>query len=84
MGKTTLNLTPQGQSFMVALLKIKNRIGNHLLTLINNILDISKMEARQLELYSENIHFSSFIDGITGIVRMRAEQIEAEQIEIVG
>jgi signal transduction histidine kinase/CheY-like chemotaxis protein len=61
------------------------RIGNHLLTLINNILDISKMEARQLELYTDNIHFSSFIEGITGIVRMRAEQKNVDfSYEAVG
>jgi predicted ATPase/signal transduction histidine kinase/CheY-like chemotaxis protein/tRNA A-37 threonylcarbamoyl transferase component Bud32 len=48
--------------------------GNHLLTLINDILDLSKIEARKLELYSENVNFASFIDSITGIMRMRAEQ----------
>jgi predicted ATPase/signal transduction histidine kinase/CheY-like chemotaxis protein/tRNA A-37 threonylcarbamoyl transferase component Bud32 len=48
--------------------------GNHLLTLINDILDLSKIEARKLELYPETIHFANFIDSITGIMRMRAEQ----------
>jgi len=48
--------------------------GNHLLTLINDILDLSKIEAHRLELYPNAIHFSSFIEGITGIIRMRAEQ----------
>jgi predicted ATPase/signal transduction histidine kinase/CheY-like chemotaxis protein/tRNA A-37 threonylcarbamoyl transferase component Bud32 len=48
--------------------------GNHLLTLINDILDLSKIEAGKLELYPENINFASFIDSITGIMRMRAEQ----------
>ncbi len=48
--------------------------GNHLLTLINDILDLSKIEARKLELYPSAIHFHSFIEGITGIIRMRAEQ----------
>jgi predicted ATPase/signal transduction histidine kinase/CheY-like chemotaxis protein len=50
--------------------------GNHLLTLINDILDLSKIEARKLELYPSAIHFQSFIEGITGIIRMRAEQKE--------
>jgi CheY-like chemotaxis protein len=44
------------------------------LTLINDILDLSKIEARKLELYPRAIHFHSFIEGITGIIRMRAEQ----------
>lgn len=48
--------------------------GNHLLTLINDILDLSKIEARKLELYPDTLHFSSFIESISGIIRMRAEQ----------
>ncbi|WP_083234926.1 hybrid sensor histidine kinase/response regulator [Candidatus Marithrix sp. Canyon 246] len=48
--------------------------GNHLLTLINDILDLSKIEAGKLEIYPENITCQSFIDSITGIMRMRAEQ----------
>jgi signal transduction histidine kinase/ActR/RegA family two-component response regulator len=48
--------------------------GNHLLTLINDILDLSKIEAGKLELYPENINFASFIDSITEIICMRAEQ----------
>jgi signal transduction histidine kinase/CheY-like chemotaxis protein len=48
--------------------------GNHLLTLINDILDLSKIEARKLELYPDTLHFGSFIESISGIIRMRAEQ----------
>jgi len=48
--------------------------GNHLLTLINDILDLSKIEARKLELYPETLHFGSFIESLSGIIRMRAEQ----------
>jgi predicted ATPase/signal transduction histidine kinase/tRNA A-37 threonylcarbamoyl transferase component Bud32/ActR/RegA family two-component response regulator len=50
--------------------------GNHLLTLINDILDLSKIEAGKLELYPENITYQNFIDSIIGIIRMRAEQKE--------
>jgi len=48
--------------------------GNHLLTLINDILDLSKIEARKLELYPDTLHFGSFIESISGIIRMRAEE----------
>ena len=48
--------------------------GTHLLTLINDILDLSKIEARKLDLYSTTVHLSSFIEGITGMMRMRAQQ----------
>jgi len=48
--------------------------GNHLLTLINDILDLSKIEARKLELYPDTLHFGSFIESLSGIIRMRAEE----------
>ncbi|MDM9380612.1 AAA family ATPase [Chlorogloeopsis sp. ULAP01] len=48
--------------------------GEHLLTLINDILDISKIEARKMELYPKEIHFSEFLETIIEICRIRAEQ----------
>ncbi|KAF3884487.1 MULTISPECIES: ATP-binding protein [Nostocales] len=53
---------------------IIHQCGSHLLTLINDILDISKIEARKLELQPQAIHLPSLLQGIAEIVRIRAEQ----------
>ena len=53
---------------------IINRCGSHLLTLINDILDLSKIEARKMELHPIDLHFSSFVQGVVEICRIKAEQ----------
>jgi CheY-like chemotaxis protein len=45
-----------------------------LLTLINDVLDISKIEARKLELIPTAIHLPAFLQGVVEICRIRAEQ----------
>jgi len=48
--------------------------GEHLLNMINEILDLSKIEAGQLELQLSEFHFPQFIENIAKIVQIRAEQ----------
>ena len=46
----------------------------HLLTLINDILDVSKIEAGKLELLPEPVNLSAFLTVIADIIRVKAEQ----------
>ncbi len=61
-------------------LGIIHQCGDHLLNLINDVLDISKIEARKMELYQKNFHFPEFLEGIAEICRIRAEQKGIELI----
>jgi len=53
-------------------LDIIQQSGHHLLTLINDVLDLSKIEARKMELYPVPVNLRSFLENLTGIIRMRA------------
>jgi signal transduction histidine kinase/DNA-binding NarL/FixJ family response regulator len=53
---------------------IISQCASHLLTLINDILDLSKIEARKMELHSAEFHFSSFLQNVVEICRIKAEQ----------
>jgi CHASE2 domain-containing sensor protein/DNA-binding NarL/FixJ family response regulator len=48
--------------------------GSHLLMLINDILDLSKIEARKLELVTSSLELRNFLHGVTEICGIRAEQ----------
>jgi signal transduction histidine kinase/CheY-like chemotaxis protein len=53
---------------------IIHQCGSHLLTLIDDILDIAKIEARKLELTTQSVHLLSFLQDVVDICRVRADR----------
>src|SRR5207237_2160497 len=51
-----------------------HRAGNHLLGLINQVLDLSKIEAGKLELSPETVNLAPLLEDVIGTARQLAEQ----------
>ncbi|HSE06563.1 MAG TPA: GAF domain-containing protein [Methylomirabilota bacterium] len=82
------DLTPKQEEY----LKDIYASGQHLLSLINDILDLSKVEAGRMELMSASFHLPSALDNAVTLVRERAARhgvtlridVDPELGEIVG
>ncbi|NET09765.1 MAG: response regulator, partial [Symploca sp. SIO2B6] len=64
------NLSSDQQDY----LEIINRCGNHLLALINDVLEMSKIEAGQVELYENSFDLSQLLHTIRGIVQLKTNE----------
>ncbi|MEM9906210.1 MAG: ATP-binding protein, partial [Cyanobacteria bacterium P01_D01_bin.44] len=65
-----LTLTPQQQQGIM----VMQKCGAHLLTLINDILEIAKIEARKLDLSPTAVQLSSLLLGVSELGRIKAKQ----------
>ncbi len=55
-------------------LNIIQKSGQHLLMLLNDILDLSKIEAGRMEIQPNDFHLEYFLNNIVDIFRLRSEQ----------
>ncbi len=55
-------------------LAIIRQSGEHLLTLINDVLDLSKIEAGRITLNEQNFDLYTLLDEVRDMFRLRAEE----------
>ena len=69
-----LQRSPQLETSDQKGLNIIYQCGSHLLTLINDILDLSKIEARKMELATAVFHLPRFLEDVADICSLKAQQ----------
>ncbi|MEC4674177.1 MAG: ATP-binding protein, partial [Nitrospirota bacterium] len=57
-------------------LDVIHQSGEHLLMLINDILDLSKIEAQKIELNTTTFNLPEFLKTIEAIIRVKAEEVD--------
>ncbi|MER3432857.1 MAG: serine/threonine protein kinase [Leptolyngbya sp. ERB_1_1] len=55
-------------------ISIIHRCGEHLLMLITDVLDLSRIEARKMEIRFNDFYFSEFLEAVVAICAVRAKQ----------
>ncbi|CAN1212320.1 CHASE2 domain-containing protein [Tumidithrix helvetica PCC 7403] len=60
--------------------RIIKESGNHLLDLINDVLDLAKIESRKMELLPTNVQLLAFLDSVKEFCLMRSQE---KQIEFI-
>ncbi|MDM8541483.1 ATP-binding protein [Desulfococcaceae bacterium HSG9] len=55
-------------------LDVIEQSGRHLLTLIDDVLDLAKVESGKIELYQSDFSLNSLIRGVSEMIRIRAER----------
>jgi len=68
--RKNINLTEKQQKG----LEIIHKSGEHLLTLINDVLDLSKIEARKMELQPNNFQFIGFLESLVQMFKVRVRK----------
>src|SRR5262249_40551711 len=79
LGMTGLRLNPELTPRQRGYAETIRQSGEALLTIINDILDLSKIEAGKLELERTDLDVRELVDGVAGLL---AEQAEAKGLEL--
>ncbi|MCI5208150.1 MAG: PAS domain S-box protein, partial [Candidatus Electrothrix sp. ATG2] len=65
---------PQASTSQLEKLHIINRSGHHLLQLINDVLDMSKIEAGRMQLDLQDLDLGELVRDVIDMMRLRAEE----------